>query len=308
MNIVRFVMCLSLSSSLMAAQTPWLFVAKDVTSLHRLPPTVRLAYGAEAEEFGLLRLPKGPGPYPVAIIIHGGCWLSRIPKSNTVVNVDNTEALADALRNIGVATWNIEYRRVDQPGGGFPGTFLDVAQAADYLREIAPKYHLNLDKVVVVGHSAGGHLALWLSSRTALNAESPLYAPHPLALQAAISLGGVPDLKLARKPAEEGCRADVIGQLLGSDQPEVLEARYAQTSPMEMLSAQVPQILFAGEEDKVVPEAFAMLYVQKAQAANKPVQLRKIAFSGHHEYIVPNSVVWPVLYKELNALLGLGAP
>lgn len=275
---------------------PWVFQSKDVTQLHHQLATAKLSYGSDPQTFGLLRLPSGPGPFPVVIVIHGGCWMSR------VADVSNTEAFADALRDQGYATWNIEYRSADMTGGGFPGTFLDVANAADYLRQIAPRYHLDLQHVIATGHSAGGHLALWLGARPKLAKNSVLYRDNPLPLRGVISLGGVPSLEIARGPAQKACGGDVIGQLLGQTKPEIPRAVYEETSPMEMLPLHIPQVLISGELDKVVPVKISLVYAQKAMAKGEAVKVIQVPDCGHHEYIVPNSVVWPLLMAELKRL------
>src|SRR5258708_6244242 len=119
----------------------------------------RIAYGSDPQQFGDLRMPAkaGPGPVPVAIVIHGGCWLAEY-------DLEYMGRLSAALAEKGVATWTIEYRRVGNPGGGAPGTFNDIAAAAAYLRVLAKQYPLDVKRTVAVGHSAGGHLALWLAS------------------------------------------------------------------------------------------------------------------------------------------------
>src|SRR5262245_51125921 len=124
---------------------------------------VRIAYGGDPLQFGDLRLPSGPGPYPVAVVIHGGCWFN-------LFGLEQMDAMSDTLTAAGVATWNIAYRRIGDPGGGFPNTLTDVGRAVDTVRELAPTYHLDLGRVITVGHSAGGHLALWVAARHRLPA------------------------------------------------------------------------------------------------------------------------------------------
>jgi acetyl esterase/lipase len=130
--------------------------------------TKRIAYGADPLQYADLWLPEGKGPFPTVLMIHGGCWLSGIAEA------DIMDYAAGALRDRGIAVWNIDYRGVDRPGGGYPGTFADVAAASDALRDQAARYNLSLDRLVAFGHSAGGHLALWSAARANLPRTSPL--------------------------------------------------------------------------------------------------------------------------------------
>src|SRR5215470_13314808 len=125
----------------------------------------RIAYGPNEFQFGELRLPKGEGRSPVAIVIHGGCWMSEY-------GLSYMGHLSAALTEAGVATWSVEYRRIGNKGGGWPGTFEDVSRAADHLRTLAKTYPLDLSRVIATGHSAGGHLALWLAARKLLPKDS----------------------------------------------------------------------------------------------------------------------------------------
>lgn len=278
------------------SQSPWHFIPNDVNSLHSNPANYRIPYGKDPLQFADLRLPDGRGPYPVLIIIHGGCWRS------TLAGVQDTSALADALRDRGLATWNIEYRSVDNQGGGWPGTFEDLAHATDFLAKIGSQYSLDLNHLVVVGHSAGGHLALWLAARHKLPSTSQLYVQYPLRPKGVIVLGGVPDLKAFREQAENVCGADVIGKLLGNS-PAQIAMHYREASPSELLPLDVPQILIYGVEDQVVPERFSRSYLQLARKKGDPIQLVMIPNAAHHEYIVPNSVVWPLLRSAISSLL-----
>ena len=122
-----------------------------------VPPSrgfIPIAYGPDPSQFGELYLPDAAGPNPVVVTIHGGFWRS-------MYNLGEIQDVAAALPDEGYAVWNIEYRRIGQPGGGYPGTLQDVARAIDYLRVLAPQYGLDLERVITLGHSAGGHLALW---------------------------------------------------------------------------------------------------------------------------------------------------
>lgn len=108
----------------------------------------RYHYGPLDDQFGDLRIPESKGPHPVVVVVHGGYWQSD-------VGLDSIAALSEKLTKQGIATWSIEYRRIGQAGGGWPGTFTDVSQAIDYLPELAKKNNLNLNRVVIVGHSTG---------------------------------------------------------------------------------------------------------------------------------------------------------
>jgi arylformamidase len=180
---------LALSLPVASSAQQRLLRPSDIDTLSAKPATARIAYGPDSLQFGDLRLPDTPGPHPVVIVIHGGCWVSRF------ANIRNSTALADALRDAGFATWNVEYRRTDSPGGGWPNTFLDVARATDHLRELAKRYPLDLTRTVAVGHSAGGHLAAMM-----LACVWPAFARDlPAGLvKNAMSISGLHDLEPIR--------------------------------------------------------------------------------------------------------------
>lgn len=276
------------------AKAGWYFIPSDVTNLHSAPANATLSYGANPRQIGELRLPANKGLHPVVIVLHGGCW------SDKFADLRYTSAISDALRDLGYATWNMDYRGIDNKDGGWPGTFLDVAQGVDYLRSISKKYNLDLNKVLVIGHSAGGHLALWLGARHNLPSNSPFYQANPLRLRGVIALGGVPDLRNFRSHGQETCGSDVVSALLGSKE-EAIEAHYRQASPMDMLPLKTQQILIYGTEDPVAPDTLTA-YLSKAKQKGDSVKLIRIPYAGHHEYTVPNSVVWPFLVHEIQSI------
>ncbi len=163
-----------------------------------------LAYGADPLQHVELWRPAGKGPFPVVLMLHGGCWQTGVAKA------DIMHMLAADLVKRGIAVWNVEYRGVDVPGGGYPGTFQDVAAAADLLGREGPKLGLDTRRVVAVGHSAGGHLALWLAGRPKIARTSVLWSAHPLPIAGVLSQGGLPDLPLAKSDAAEACGADTV--------------------------------------------------------------------------------------------------
>lgn len=293
---LSIIFALSLAPTYLAAQSSWHFTAADVNALHSKPADYRLAYGKGIEQFGELRLPQGSGPFPVAIIIHGGCWVAKF------ADLHNTAALADALRAEGIATWNIEYSREDSKGGAWPGTFEDVGHAADFLRTIAGKYSLDLNRVLAIGHSAGGQLALWLAARHRLERSSILYMPQPLKLQGVIAMGGVPDLKAFREHGKMVCESDVVGKLLGKSSQEINQ-HYKDASPSELLPLGLPQVLIYGTEDFIVPASFGKSYLQKAGKKGDQVRLINVKLAGHHEYNAPNSVAWTDIKSSVLSLL-----
>lgn len=256
---------------------------------------VHLGYGSEPLQFAELYLPDNNGLHPVVILIHGGYWRARY-------GLDLMTGLAKDLANRGIAAWNIEYRRVGDPGGGWPGTFLDVALAADYLRSVAPTYALDLQRVISIGHSAGGHLALWLAGRRNLAQNSPLaITDQPLALAGAISLAGVVDLELAwRLHLSNGA---VIDLLEGGF--EEVPDRYMGASPPVLLPLGIPHILIHGTEDDSVPLQMSLEYLAKAKAANDVVRFIELEGVDHFALIDPKSAAWNITFDELEKLLAV---
>ncbi len=268
---------------------------RDIDALASKAAEARIPYGRNDLQFGDLRLPEGRGPFPVAVVIHGGCWVSKF------ATLQNTAALADALRDAGVASWNVEYRRLDHAGGGWPGTFADIGDATDALRQMADKYPLDLSRALVVGHSAGAHLALWAAARARLPQGSVLYRPSPLRLRAAVALGGPGDLRAFRTYDERICGAPVIDQLMGGP-PEAVAERYAQGSPAELLPFGVRQVLIVGVEDGVMPPPEREMYVARATKAGDRAEIIEVP-GGHFEVIAPTSTAWPTVRDTLVSLL-----
>jgi acetyl esterase/lipase len=253
----------------------------------------RIYYGPDPLQFGDLRVPPGPGPYPVAVIIHGGCWLNRF-------GLDLMDEASEALTAAGLATWNIEYRRLGDPGGGYPNTFTDVGLAIDAVRDLALRCHLDLDNVITVGHSAGGHLGVWAAARHRLQPDNPLRGPAPLPLSGVVALAGIFDLAESR--TSTACR-ELAEQLLGG-KPEEVPARYAETSPSTLVPLGVRQVLIHGTDDPIVPLVVSQRYRQVArQARDHHVQLRKIRHGDHFDIIAPSSPTWPQVIERIVALV-----
>lgn len=265
-----------------------------------IPNGTRIAYGAGALQFGELRVPSGRGPHPVVIVVHGGCWVAKLGNyDERVVAHDLVRPIAADLTANGFATWNIEYRRIGNPGGAWPGSFQDVAAGADHLRKIAAENRLDLTRVVAIGHSAGGHFALWLAARSKLPPSSELYVKDPLRLKGVVDLDGPGDLK-AVLPLQQGiCGVPVITQLMGGS-PEERAQRYREGSPIELLPAGVPQEIFAGRMFAGITPA----YVAAAKRAGDTVNAHIDPQAGHLVYIDPGSSTWPQVVKAIRSLAG----
>jgi acetyl esterase/lipase len=296
--MIRFAVVVFLSIDALYAQdrTP-----ADLLKIPVAPGARRIPYGTEPLQFGELRVPAGRGPFPVVTIVHGGCWVTKLGNlDERAVALDLLRPLAAALTEIGIATWNLEYRRLGSAGGGWPGTFEDVAHGTDHLRKIASEYHLDLTRVIAMGHSAGGHLAMWLAARPKVPESSELYTKDPLPLKGVVDLDGPGDLRATLPIQQSVCGAPVITQLLGGA-PEERPQRYREASPIEMLPLGVRQEFFAGR----MFAAQALAYKEAAERAGDIVNTVVLAKAGHFVFVDPDSVVWPEVVRSTRALLGL---
>ncbi|WP_246610978.1 alpha/beta hydrolase family protein [Aquisediminimonas profunda] len=269
----------------------------DLLDRPRPKADVRIIYGPDPLQFADLWLPRGKAPHPVVLMVHGGCWQTDIADAS-IMNY-----IADDLRTRGIAVWNIEYRGVDRNGGGFPGTFLDVAAAADALGKHGPHYHLETGRVVAFGHSAGGHLALWLAARSRIPKMSPLFHERPLPIAAAISIGGLPDLEAAQSPPGDTCDAEPVRKLVGmasNERPNV----YVDTSPVAMFPFGTPQILVNATRDRIAPPIFAENYAAKAKLHGTDVRRVTVPDEGHVELIAPGTASWAAELAEIRRALG----
>jgi acetyl esterase/lipase len=250
----------------------------DFADVQKLPPAPagrRIAYGSMPDQFGDLRVPKGRGPHPVVVLIHGGCWLESI-------NLDHLGHLAAALTADGYATWSIEYRRADTRGGGWPGTFDDVLAGVDHLSKIAVEAGIDRKSVVIAGHSAGGQLALWVASQ------------RRDSVAGVVSLSGVPDLRGAASSVCGGVIPRVVGR----------EENYAKASPIELLPLGVPQWIVTATFDDIVPSKWAEQYTVAARNKGDRVQLVTIPDAGHFELIVPTTPAYGQVREAIRAALG----
>jgi len=258
-------------------------------------PTATLEYGADELEFGELRMPEGPGPFPVVVTIHGGCWLDRLGQGSL-------RPVAAALTAEGIATWDINYRRLGHEGGGWPGTFQDVGAGVDHLRVIARDYPIDLERVVLAGHSSGAQLAVWAAGRSSLPATSEIRGDSPLPVRAAVGIDGPMDIEAWRSMGfdAEVCGGPVISELMGGARDEV-PGRYQAASPVEM-----PEI----DADVFLTPAGMMLSLggqseMEERLKAKSVSIVPVSSSDHFQLITPTEEAWgPVLQAVLKALGG----
>src|SRR5216684_6461136 len=247
-------------------------LSQDILTLPPPKANARISYGADPLQFGDLRLPSSPGPHPTVIFIHGGYW-------RNAYNLDHAGHLCAALARAGAATWSIEYRRIGDSGGGWPGTLDDVLHGAEHLAKIGQRYNLDLRRLVASGHSAGGQLVLWLAAQRAVD------------LRGVIPLAAVSDLRRAwALQLSNG----VVKQFLGGS-PKQIPQRYAATSPMELLPISVPQRMVHGTADNIVPFDMSERFA-KASLNSKLIPLKG---AGHFELIDPRSREWDTVQKNI---------
>jgi acetyl esterase/lipase len=236
----------------------------DILSLGAPRADARVAYGGDENQFVDLRLPKGTGPHGLAMVIHGGYWRAKY-------DLGYMGHLCAGLTARGVATANLEYRRVGNAGGGWPGTFADVRAAYQFLMQNARKYEFDAQRVVAMGHSAGGQLALCLAAREA-------------GVKAVVSLAGVVNLQRAY---ELHLSNDAVVEFLGGTPAEVGD-HYREADPMK-LAIGARQWLVHGAEDDVVPPAFSRDYVSAKLKTKEDARLAEIAGAGHFEVVDPRA-------------------
>ena len=291
-SIFCFIFCLT--TTLAEARGPL-----DLATAVVPPGAQHIIYGSDPLQVGELRLPATQGPHPVAIVIHGGCWAAKLgnwdPRS---IAMDNMRPLAAALTKQGIATWNVEYRRLDNPGGGWPGTFQDIADATDVLRTLSKQYSLDLTRVVVIGHSAGGHLAFWSAARPNLAKTSELYTSKPLLLKGAINLDGPANLKAVFVHQQAICNRPVMTELMGGS-PEAQSQRYQDASPIELLPLRVAQMYFVSQ--KLVDHATQ--YAEAAEKSGDKIKVFIFPTASHFDFIDPEAETWPSILAGVQQLL-----
>jgi acetyl esterase/lipase len=265
----------------------------DVDKLPSYAPALTEAYGKEPTQVGDLRLPAGPGPHPVVIVIHGGCWWKGFATRQ------NTAALASRLTEKGFATWNIEYRQAGErdkdgkysgdAGAGWPGTFNDWAAATDHLRDLAKRYPIDLARVAVTGHSAGAHAALWVGSRHKLPKDSDIASPDPLKIGAVVAIDGPGDPVAEIETFEKGCGVPA-GKAMFGGTPAEQPKRWAEGSPQAQLPLDVKSGLVSAS--LFLSPTAAAKWVTEARKGKDKSSALILGGTGHFEVIAPGSTVW----------------
>lgn len=265
---------------------PPIMAWKDLLDRPRPKPDATIRYGKDALQLVDIWRPAGAERHPAVIMIHGGCWKTAIAERGIM------NWIADDLRSHGVGVWNIEYRGVDR-GGGMPQTYQDIGAAADLFAARGAEFGLQTDAPhIVIGHSAGGHLALWLARRRALPAGDSLRGPAPLPIDLAISQGGLPDLRAQAQTIDHGCGTDGAIAMSGED--------FARSSPPEMPGGTARELLFNNDRDPIAPSTSGAAYVAAMAIRGRGVEMVTTPNEGHVELIAPDSISWN---KQRSAIL-----
>jgi acetyl esterase/lipase len=260
-------------------------MADDILSLAPPPTDARIAYGSDPNQFFDLRLPhdKGSQLYPFLINIHGGFWRAKY-------TLDHAGHLCAALAHAGIASANVEYRRVGNDGGAWPETFADIRSAYNFVRQNARQHQLDAQRLMVMGHSAGGQLALAL-------------AAHEPAVRRVISLAGVVDL---RRAYQLHLSHDAVVEFLRGTPDEVPD-HYREADPIALSIPHARQWLIHGSNDDVVPPDFSREYVAAKQkwsgSQKEDVHLLEIVGADHFDLIDPRSAAWKQVQETVLQLL-----
>lgn len=271
--------------------------AQGPPSPDNLPePTAVIRYGAGEFDYGELRLPEGEGPFPVAVTIHGGCFLAELGQGSLL-------AAAAALPEAGIASWDINYRRLGHEGGGWPGTFQDVGKGVDFLGVVAESHPLDLDRVVLVGHSSGAPLAVWAAGRSSLPREAAIRGDSPMEVRAAVGIDGPMDLEAWRAAGvgSQVCGRPVVDELMGGSR-EAQPDRYRLASPVEL--SDIPAPVFLNPSGMLFAFGTDQVDMQSRLAAPS-VTVVPVRDSDHFMLITPTEEAWATVLETIRSALGL---
>ena len=270
----------------------------DVLNRAAPPPDFVVSYGPSDDQVADVRLPAQsarPHPAPLVLFVHGGFWRAAYDRAHT-------GPLAAALAAAGFAVCTPEFRRTGQAGGGWPGTFDDIAAAVDRLpglvRDAAGPDVIGGGPAILAGHSAGGHLALWAAGRHMLPPDVPWHTAQSR-VAGVVALAAVSDLA--------ACYAMQLGRgavvpLLGGG-PSQYQERYRVTDPVRLLPLGCPVRLVHGAADDVVPCSLSSGFVARGRAAGDDVSLAELPGAGHFDVIDPLSDAWPQVVAAFASLV-----
>ena len=258
-------------------------MSEDILSRQPPPADLRITYGADPNQFIDLRLPSDKSKaHPLVINIHGGFWRAKY-------GLEHAGHLCAAFTSQGFVSANLEYRRVGNVGGAWPGTFEDIRSAYKFLIQNAHKYHVDPERVVIIGHSAGGQLALCL-------------AAHEPSVKSVVSLSGVVDLERAY---QQHLSNDAVVEFLRGTLAEVPD-HYREADPMQLSIVQARQWLIHGSADDTVPPQFSRDYVaakkKRSGHQKENVHLLEIDRADHYDLIDPRSKAWDYVQKTVQSL------
>ncbi len=296
----RWIVALVCAAARLNAQavTPASLQAREVPRAD----TALVIHAGDRDLVAELRVPQGAGPHPLAIVIHGGCWMTKFADARYM------RPLAEALRQDGIATWTISYRRADEVGGGWPGTFLDVAAATAQVRSLVARYRLDTTRVIASGHSAGAHLALWLAAQPKLPPSSAGHAAKDaLRIGAVVALDGPGDLAASNPGITKICAGNVLEQLLGGA-PDAVPDRWREASPASWLPLGVPQAMVRGGLDARLPALNAAAgsmapYAERARAAGDSSWVVTADSTSHFAMLDPEQPVFAIVIKAMHDAL-----
>jgi acetyl esterase/lipase len=260
-------------------------------------PTAVFPYGDSPSQYAELFLPSGEGPFPVAVLVHGGCWTKEF------AGISQFRNMAGALVKRGIAVWNVEYRRVDEAGGGYPGMYNDMNDALNTLKREAKNHSLDLERLIAVGHSAGGQLVQWIAARPCIPSSSPLYRVDAVPVKTVVSLGGLADLRREAKLILSECDR-TTKELAGepsAERPDV----FSDTNAADLIPNGSRTILVTGELDTISPPRVAHDFAARAKAAGDEAEVIILPGASHYDEVSSDSASWPLVLAAIENALGL---
>lgn len=285
------------ANSVLAATHP--MTLDEYMTLRGPQPDIQLAYGPAPQQFVQLFEPKGSGPFPVVVLVHGGCFLSKYE------GIRQMGAIAGALAADGIAVWNVEYRRADEVGGGYPGTFQDISAALRLLVLKAADYRLDMSRFLVMGHSAGAYLAQWSAGRGNIPEWSPLHEYHPVPIRTVIAAGDLG--QSLRTPKIPGSKTDCGApgdELLGPLSTARTEANL--DVGIDRLRPNGSHTIFVvGESDKYAPVSELQAYTARIKDMHDSAEVLVLPGASHFDEIAASSPTWMLLRPVIRRALGL---